>query len=309
MTRDELQKLAADFSDQSPYNYLGMDGESMSSDEAARNNYAKNNLMNAGHSPEMFDIDDFGEFAGMRFFEQPIFSACQAGDPLFRDIKRPEVVGAHHTLPEDWLPEAKTVLSFFLPYSHPIVEANRKDPVVPPIEWLYTRVDGQKFLLALGAEMCKVLIADNHKAVVPYTDDKFVMRVGGPATPGTEHIPQFSSNWSERHVAYVAGLGTFGLSTNFISKLGSAGRLISVVTDWDVEPDIRDYDNWLGYCNHCEACIRRCPPKAHYKDKVGKDHEKCSMFIGEICKPFTPRYGCGKCQSGIPCEYQPMKAK
>lgn len=302
MTREKLQKLIDDFSDNSPTNYLGK-----AQSNVEDNNYAKNNLSNTSTAREEFEKEDFGHYRGMRFFERPIFSICRADDPGFMNIKNPEVVGEHHLVPVDWLAEAKTLISFFLPYSHSTVEANKKDPVEPAMEWLYTRVDGQMFLLALGAAVRDAFITEGIKAVTPYTEDRFIMRPGGPPKPGEEHVPQFSSNWSERHVAVVAGLGTFGMSTNFISRAGCAGRLVSVVTDWDAEPDARDYEDWLGYCNRCGACMRKCPAQAHYSDRHGKDHAVCGAFIGKTCAKYTPRYGCGKCQSGIPCEYQPMK--
>ena len=303
MTRETLQHLIDEFSDNSLTNYLGATTEAIE-----ENNYEKNNLSNTGSNKERLQKEDFGEYKRMRFFEHPVFSVCRADDPGFQNIKLGEVVGPHHFLPEDWLREAKTVISFFLPYSRSTVEANKKDPIEPAMEWLYTRVDGQMFLLALGAAVRDAFIAEGYKAVTPYTEDRFIMRVGGPPQPGSEGIPQFSSNWSERHVAVVSGLGTFGLSTNFISRAGCAGRLVSVVTDWDVAPDEKDYDDWLGYCNRCGACIKKCPAQAHFSDKVGKDHSVCGGFIGKTCAKYTPRYGCGKCQSGIPCEYAPMKA-
>ena len=37
-----------------------------------------------------------------------------------------------------------------------------------------------------------------------------------------------ASTWSERHVAYVSGLGTFGLSGGLITAKGQAVRLGSV---------------------------------------------------------------------------------
>lgn len=313
MTREKLQVLINDFSDNSPLNYLGCDmavnSTSHSQEEILQNNYAKNNLYNRGTSVDISDLGIPRELEGMRFFRHPIFAITRADHPGFAEIKKPEIVGSHHLLPEDWLPGAQSVISVFLPFEQATVESNKKDPVEPSMQWLCTRVDGQRFLLALGAKIRDFLIVQGYKAVAPYTEDRFIMQVSTDPAPGTEHVPPYSSNWSERHVAVVAGLGTFGLSTNFISKLGSAGRLISIITDWETEPDDHDYDDWLGYCNRCGACLHRCPAQAHFPDKVGKDHSKCGAFIRKTCAKYEPRYGCGKCQSGIPCEYRPMILK
>ena len=311
MTRDMLTTLLEDFSDNSPLNFVVIKGSpdalNSFSGDATSGNYARNDLNPHGINGNMLGADKDSGLAGMRFYRRPIYSIARADDPWFAEIKRPGVVGEHHLMPEDWLPGAKSVISVFLPFEHATVEANKKDPVEPAIEWVYTRVDGQRFLLALGEKIRDTLIAEGYKAVTPYTEEKFVMQINRKAEPGTEHVPPFSSNWSERHVGVVTGLGTFGMSTNFISRAGCAGRLVSVVTDWEVEPDIRDYDDWLGYCNRCGACIRRCQAQAHYKDRHGKDHEKCGAFIRKACEKLAPRYGCGKCQSGLPCDYQPMR--
>jgi epoxyqueuosine reductase QueG len=118
-------------------------------------------------------------------------------------------------------------------------------------------------------------------------------------------IPPYSSNWSERHVGFITGLGTFGRMTNFISKRGACGRLISIVTDWETAPDEKDYTDIYGYCSDCGACYRACPGRALSKD--GKDIDLCSAYLGELGKKFAPRYGCGKCQSGLPCSVRKAK--
>jgi hypothetical protein len=86
----------------------------------------------------------------MRFYEPPVLSIGRADDPLFLNIRKPGVVGPHHKLPTDWLPEAKSVISFFLPFTERVIASNTVDPGEPSYEWLFTRVDGQQHLLATG---------------------------------------------------------------------------------------------------------------------------------------------------------------
>lgn len=274
MTREYLLQAAAEFTENSPTNYL----QKAAVEEAT-----------LAQLPDGFDLN-------LRFFLPPILSVGSAFDPGFEVLKRPEVVGPHHMMPVDWMPEAKTVISLFLPFTERVIKSNTIDQREPSWEWLFGRVDAQAHLLAIGELIRDKLIENGFKAHLPYTDQRLVMRVGAYQDIP---IPVFSSNWSERHVAYVTGLGTFGRMTNLITKKGTCGRLISVLTDWEAEPDVKDYTGLYDYCSECFACYRACPGEAF--DENGKTISKCSGYIRETCAKYTPRYGCGKCQSGLPC--------
>jgi epoxyqueuosine reductase QueG len=308
LDRERLARLAEEFCDKSPTNYLSLKAEKTRAD-VQQNNFARNNLYGAPSDVELLGADRDSGYYGMRFYKAPVFSIGSADDPGFEEIKREDVVGPAHRLPKDWTPRARSVISFFLPFADRTVEANKKDPVEPAMEWLYTRVDGQQHLLALGAHIRDALRAEGYEAATPQIEEEYVMRAGPMPMPGEDlrGVQPYASNWSERHVGYVTGLGTFGRSTNFISKAGCAGRLISVVTSWETRPDEKDYGGVYGYCNGCMACRRKCPGQAYTGDS--KDHKLCGEFIHRTCMKYTPRYGCGKCQSGIPCERQPMRAK
>ena len=123
------------------------------------------------------------------------------------------------------------------------------------------------------------------------------------------------SNWSERHIAYVAGQGTFSLSDGFITEKGIAHRCGSVVTDLALPASKRTattpYSNCLYYVNRsCTACIPRCPADA-ITDK-GHDKNMCREYAGKIGysrESFKNGYdneksvaGCGLCQTKVPCE-------
>ena len=110
-----------------------------------------------------------------------------------------------------------------------------------------------------------------------------------------------ASNWSERHVAYASGLGTFCLTRGLISEKGVAGRYGSIIITEEVEPDTRPYEGVYDYCIMCGACIKRCPAGA-ISLKHGKNQLKCKLWMDRTGRKYDPRYGCGKCQVGVPCE-------
>ncbi len=242
------------------------------------------------------------EFAGMRLFDEPILAVASAGDPLFAELRAPHIIGPHFCPPEFWLPGARSVLSFFLPLTERIIAANRTDPGWPALEWLHGRIEGQAFQNKLAAHLAESLRQAGHAAVIPFQDPRYRQRAmpAAQAEDGSA-LPGFTSNWSERHVAYVAGLGTLSLCAGIITKKGMAGRLISLITDLPLEPDKRPYSAYDEYCARCDACARRCPADAISLEK-GKEHPPCSAFLDRTREKHAPRYGCGKCQTAVPCE-------
>lgn len=301
MDRQYLLEITRQFSEKSSTNYLSPVTKTQEERDALEsrfhdNNFYKHNMPQGGDF-DALNKDKTEEYIGMRFFLPPILSIGRADDPEYEDLKKPGVIGPHFMTPKEWLPEAKSVISLFLPFTERVINSNMVDPVQPSWEWLFTRVDGQQHLLATGALVQQALIKEGYRAIVPQTDDRYMMRTSPQQTEIP--IPVWSSNWSERHVAYVAGLGTFGRHTNFISKKGCCGRLISIVTDWESEPDEKDYSGLYDYCADCGACYRVCPGDALSQD--GKTLTACSAFLRKNCSQYAPRYGCGKCQSGLPC--------
>jgi epoxyqueuosine reductase QueG len=229
------------------------------------------------------------ELAGMRVFDAPIFAAAAADDPMFLQIRTDASVGGHHRMPADWTPRARFVLSVFFPFAKRVRTANAAAlGRLPAAEWLHGRIEGQNHISAISAAAAEALRGAGFSAVAPSVDDGF--RSKG-----------FTSNWSERHVAFVCGLGTFGLSKGLITEKGVAGRLFSIVTDMELGITRRAYAALYEYCIFCGLCAKRCPAGA-IDPKTGKAHCPCSAFLDETRELFAPRYGCGKCQVDVPCE-------
>ncbi len=170
----------------------------------------------------------------------------------------------------------------------------------PSNEWLHGRIEGQSFIKDLCFYLKSELEAAGYKTIVPSYDSRFL-------SPGSKGIMLegkelfFTSNWSERHVAFICGLGTFGLSKALITEKGIAGRLGSVITSLELEPDNRKYNTIYEYCSMCGKCIKNCPTHAISKEK-GKNHLLCSDFLDTVLEKHKPWYGCGKCQINVPCE-------
>lgn len=230
------------------------------------------------------------EIEGMVIFETPVIGYTSADDWYFDTCRQPHVVGEHHKKPIDWLPEARTVISFFLPFSEEVAQSNAMDKSWPSDEWLHGRIEGQMFVNEACLHLQKALIDAGYPTEVPGLHPDF-------------HTEGFTSNWSERHVAYACGLGTFGISAGIITKKGMAGRIGSVVTALELEADGRPYSGVYQWCGMCGMCISNCPVGAISAANC-KANKPCSDFLNSVKAKHAPRYGCGKCQVAVPCEHR-----
>lgn len=242
--------------------------------------------------------------SGMKIFETPLLGFGDADDKYFMDFRKKSIIGRHHLLPREWLPGAKTVISFFLPFTAAVKKGNRKDMSWPSEEWLHGRIEGQVFINELCRHLAGELTGAGFNSIAPSIDERFRAYTGSSGSSGNngkEKQLTYTSNWSERHAAFVCGLGTFSLSRGLITAKGIAGRLGSIVTGLQIVPDTRKYTEINEYCTMCGSCAKNCPAGAISVEK-GKDHKACSAFLDKTMEKFRPRYGCGKCQVHVPCE-------
>ena len=235
-------------------------------------------------------------------FEEPIFGFASAKDEIFEIFRRKEVIGANYSGPFQWLPKAKSVMALFLPFSEAVRSSNKADRTDPSKEWLYARIEGQEFISKYTGSIMKMLRDKGIDACVPALDERFDVRIEKKIK---SLKPDFhaDSKWSERHAAYACGLGTFGLSRGMITEKGMAGRFASIIIAAEFEPTPRKYTGIDDYCIKCGVCAKNCPAKA-ISLKHGKNNLKCHLHVQKMKKKYSPRYGCGKCQVGVPCEFR-----
>jgi ferredoxin len=224
-------------------------------------------------------------------WDAPLVGIAAADDPLFERFQDPEVVGPGHRLPQEWLPGARSIVSVFLPFTEHITRHYTREQRYSAIEFSSGKWNGSKFLNVVRRSLIRFAERQGAVAVAPNIDPRYDSDGWRPF-------------WSERHTAFAAGLGTFGLHQNFISAKGALGRLCSVITTLQLTPTPRPYTEIYGYCLYafdgsCDACIRRCPTGAI--TDAGKVAGLCETHGNK--EHFAAwNYGsCGHCSTLIPC--------
>lgn len=196
-----------------------------------------------------------------------------------------------------------SVISWILPQTKATKDEQGKDNISPTKRAVLARVNGDKYNKKIGKFVIDILAKEGYKAVSPMLSSFWE----------NKHSEKYSyaSTWSERHTAYVCGLGTFGLSDGLITPVGKAMRCGSVIAKVDIEPTKRSYVTHNEYClfyinGSCMKCAERCPAKA-ISDK-GHDKHKCRDYQRNVTSKhieqmynIDSRY-CGVCQFGVPCE-------
>lgn len=250
-------------------------------------------------------------FGGTPIWDEPLVGFAAADDPLFAHYRT--VVGPHHLTPREALGQAPedearpaSVISIVLPCTRETRLSLRHETSVPSLRWNHTRWHGQDFINLLADQLVSLLQGLEHRAVAPERAPYFRIK---------ELANGLASNWSQRHVAYAAGLGTFSLNDALITPKGIAVRLTSVVCDLELPATPRPHNGHTANClfyrgGSCRRCIERCPAGAI--SEQGHDKVKCRAFLFNEQKArlealgregYVGRYpGCGLCQTKVPCE-------
>src|SRR4030042_75837 len=200
-------------------------------------------------------------------WDEPLVKFADGDDSIFTEYK--SIIAAPHLTPREALaksynksPEGITgclsVISWILPVMEETRKSNRAETHVPSRLWSHTRWHGEKFNDKLRIYVTELLTDSGYLATAPMIGPYFKMY-------SNEKGPY--SNWSERHIAYAAGHGTFSLSDGLITERGVAHRCGSVVTNMVVPASHRSakspYSNCLFYLGiDCKGCIKRCPAGA-----------------------------------------------
>ena len=121
---------------------------------------------------------------GMRIHDEPLIGFASAQDPLFtEEFKRSGIIHPEYKAPEEWLADARTVISIFFPFTQEVKRSNRSKRDEPyeggisqrcSTEWLHARIEGQLFLNEATDFVQQILLAQGSRVVCPSSSKDFV---------------------------------------------------------------------------------------------------------------------------------------
>ncbi len=268
-------------------------------------------------------LSDFGECS---LFNRPLVGITEGENPLFQVFRR--VVSLRHMQPREVLERYSPkrarfrdvrVISWAIPFTSEIKRSNR-GRVWPSVLYSVARNNGGALNYRLSQRLVEELRKEGIAAVSPMLVEEY--------DACRDHRRVFTSTWSERHVAYAAGLGRFGLHGSIITPAGSHVRLGSIVANYPFAVSGQNWKTYKSPClesggEGCGTCMKRCPVQAITGQ--GLDKHKCyerRKVIRERClEEYAQKYslipspiaaggkkypgfslGCALCQCGVPCE-------
>jgi epoxyqueuosine reductase len=260
-------------------------------------------------------------FDNLPIVDEPIVGFADGDDPIFQDFKT--IIGEFHLTPREVMEKYVVikgwrfgvtssigkvgVISWAMPLTNEVRFHERSAPVGGSPRYNHSRWIGIKLYEGLEQYVASLLEILRCNAVAPTGSRLFEIK----EVPGGT----LAANWSERHVAYACGLGTFGLNGLMITSRGCAVYLGSVVCDRALTPTPRAASH-VANCpfyqdGSCGLCIQRCIGSAISED--GRSNLKCltnlrdeqpvkvrSLGLDKDLVGWAP--ACGRCSTGLPCE-------
>ncbi|MFI3212364.1 MAG: epoxyqueuosine reductase [Eubacteriales bacterium] len=216
-------------------------------------------------------------------YREAIVGFSSAEDPLYQQLY--DATNRKMLEPKDLLPTAKTVVSFFIPFSEEIAKKVASGGKINQ-----TWSDMYSLTNPLLSEILDGLQRE--------LKEKGIDSAGEPPTMNYDPV-QLTAKWSHKSSAVIAGIATFGLHRLLITKSGTIGRMSSLVIDCELEPTQRPDTEYCLYKKNgsCGICMERCPSGALKPD--GFDRFRCNAYLdGKNISDYEQ--GCGMCSTG-PC--------
>jgi epoxyqueuosine reductase QueG len=225
-----------------------------------------------------------------KLWKEPIIEIIPAIDEKLNILK--EAVSMEHLMPCDILSDAKSIISFFIPFQDNVIDSNLNGKMASD-EWVIAYIKTNELIKIINDKIEKLMEQHGYKTgTIPATHNF-----------DTEKLV---SNWSHRHIAYIAGIGTFGINNMIITKNGCCGRLGSIIINYELSEYKQTHgikEKCLNKINgSCGICRQKCIANAYENLKF--DRYKCykqCLKNAENNKKTGYADVCGKCLVGLPC--------
>lgn len=238
-------------------------------------------------------VEDSNKAETLTKYRDPIIGFASANDELFNNLS--DTIGYSVLHPKELLPEAGTVVAFFIPFNEMVIKYARKRASFTNQEW------------GLAYYELNLLISKIMTAIVEEMTKIGIKAVKEPVTENYDPV-ELTVKWPHKSAAYIAGLGTFGINRLIITPLGCAGRLGTVIISEEITPTQRPVKENCAYLDNgtCGVCVKSCPTQAL----------RYNSFSRFVCNTHTqmreePSYfdrGCCRCSTGYCSTFrEPLK--
>lgn len=224
-------------------------------------------------------------------YRDPLVEFVAAIDPDFSNLSK--WTEFKHLMPENLLPGARSVVSFYLPFAPEIAYANEKDKEQVAREWAIAYQDTNALIGQIASRLIELLSQSGIQAAAE------------PAT-GNFDKDALKSYWSHKSIAVLAGIGSFGLHQLVITDAGCTGRFGSIVIDAELpieKPERKERCEYFKL-GTCMDCVFGCPVNALDEEEPFNRQscwEQCLKNAEAFLDLGAEVQVCGKCAVVGPC--------
>lgn len=224
-------------------------------------------------------------------YRDPLIGFVAADDPDFAYLSK--WTAYDHLMPEDLLPGARSVVSFFLPFAPEINYANQREREQVAREW------------AVAYQDTNALVGQITTRLIESLSQYHINAAAEPAT-GNFDKSELRSQWSHKSIAVLSGIGSFGLHQLVITDAGCSGRFGSLVIDAELKIEKPERKERCEYylLGTCLDCVFGCPVNAITEDDPFDRQacwKQCLVNANGFLDLGDEVNVCGKCAVVGPC--------
>ncbi|MBZ3935014.1 epoxyqueuosine reductase [Methanimicrococcus blatticola] len=223
-----------------------------------------------------------------RIWQTPLIRYADAFHPEIRALQT--IVIENHRMPEEILSDPTVILAYYLPFIPGVAKSNIGGGLASEC-WAKAYQETYKLSKELNNRLIQLITDAGHRAAFPADASSFDENV-------------LKSRWSHRHIAKVAGLGTFGINQMLITENGCCGRYYTIVTDLPFEANapLQEENCLYKSKEKCGVCVKHCFSGALTTERF--DRHKCYETTLRNAAIYDGSEICGKCVVGLPCSFK-----